>query len=196
MPPVSNTARHLATFYLGYFGLLGILLPYLSLYLLDIGLNPYQIGVIGAMTPLVKTVAPSLWGWAADRRLLLCDESGGGRPIGDALAARRDAGEGLDGRYRIGSTIMGPQPLLRLADHRIAVLQVFTKGHVRRLTVGMPLQQKKLGGLQRGLLPLRAPDQVQDQVVPGGVTARGDQASVLSGLDQDLVRLQIDPRMT
>jgi len=68
MPPVSNTARHLATFYLGYFGLLGILLPYLSLYLLDIGLNPYQIGVIGAMTPLVKTVAPSLWGWAADRR--------------------------------------------------------------------------------------------------------------------------------
>jgi PPP family 3-phenylpropionic acid transporter len=63
-----NVARHLATFYLGYFGLLGVLLPYLSLYLLDIGLDPYQIGVVMAMTPLVKTVAPSIWGWAADRR--------------------------------------------------------------------------------------------------------------------------------
>jgi PPP family 3-phenylpropionic acid transporter len=63
-----NVARHLATFYLGYFGLLGVMLPYLSLYLLDIGLSPYQIGVVSAMTPLVKTVAPSLWGWAADRK--------------------------------------------------------------------------------------------------------------------------------
>lgn len=63
-----HVARHLATFYLGYFGLLGVLLPYLSLYLLDIGITPYQIGVIMAMTPLVKTVAPGLWGWAADRR--------------------------------------------------------------------------------------------------------------------------------
>lgn len=63
-----HVARHLSTFYLGYFGLLGVLLPYLSLYLLDIGLTAYQIGVVMAMTPLVKTVAPSLWGWAADRR--------------------------------------------------------------------------------------------------------------------------------
>lgn len=63
-----HVARHLATFYLGYFGLLGVMLPYLSLYLLDIGLSPYQIGVVSAMTPLVKTIAPSLWGWAADRR--------------------------------------------------------------------------------------------------------------------------------
>jgi PPP family 3-phenylpropionic acid transporter len=62
-----HLARHLATFYLGYFGLLGVLLPYLSLYLLDIGLSPYRIGVVLAVTPLVKTVAPNLWGWAADR---------------------------------------------------------------------------------------------------------------------------------
>jgi len=62
-----SVARHLATFYLGYFGLLGVLLPYLSLYLLDIGLSPYEIGVVMAVTPLVKTVAPNLWAWAADR---------------------------------------------------------------------------------------------------------------------------------
>jgi len=62
-----HLARHLATFYLGYFGLLGVLLPYLSLYLLDLGLSPYRIGVVMAVTPLVKTVAPNLWGWAADR---------------------------------------------------------------------------------------------------------------------------------
>ena len=61
------TARRLSTFYLGYFALLGVLLPYLSLYFLDIGLNPYEIGVIAAITPLVKTVAPSFWGWMADR---------------------------------------------------------------------------------------------------------------------------------
>jgi len=30
--------------------------------------------------------------WAADRRLLLCDETGGGRPIAEALMALRDAG--------------------------------------------------------------------------------------------------------
>ena len=62
-----HLARHLATFYLGYFGLLGVLLPYLSLYLLDIGLSPYEIGVVMAVTPLVKTFAPNVWGWAADR---------------------------------------------------------------------------------------------------------------------------------
>jgi PPP family 3-phenylpropionic acid transporter len=62
-----HLARHLATFYLGYFGLLGVLLPYLSLYLLDIGLSPYRIGVVLAVTPLVKTFAPNVWGWAADR---------------------------------------------------------------------------------------------------------------------------------
>ena len=61
------TVRHLGTFYLGYFGLLGVLLPYLSLYFLDIGLSPYQIGIIAAITPMVKTVAPSFWGIVADR---------------------------------------------------------------------------------------------------------------------------------
>jgi PPP family 3-phenylpropionic acid transporter len=61
------TARHLGTFYLGYFGLLGVLLPYLSLYFLDIGLSPYQIGIIAAITPMVKTIAPSFWGIVADR---------------------------------------------------------------------------------------------------------------------------------
>lgn len=62
-----HPARHLATFYLGYFGLLGVLLPYLSLYFLDIGLSAYQIGVIAAIPPLIKTVTPGLWGWLADR---------------------------------------------------------------------------------------------------------------------------------
>lgn len=65
---MASVARYLATFYLGYFGLLGVLLPYLSLYFLDIGLTPYEIGVIMAVNPLVKIVAPSLWGWLADRR--------------------------------------------------------------------------------------------------------------------------------
>ncbi|MDH4228721.1 MAG: MFS transporter [Nitrospirota bacterium] len=65
---MASPVRHLAGFYLGYFGLIGIVLPYLSLYLRDIGLTPYQIGVIMAINPLVKTVAPGVWGRMADRR--------------------------------------------------------------------------------------------------------------------------------
>ena len=45
--------------------------------------------------PEVRDPAPLaalLAGWAADRRLLLCDETGGGQPIFDALVALRAAG--------------------------------------------------------------------------------------------------------
>lgn len=62
------TARHLSTFYLGYFGLIGLILPYLSLYFLDLGFSPYQIGILMAINPLVKVITPSLWGWLADHR--------------------------------------------------------------------------------------------------------------------------------
>ncbi len=60
-------ARRLSVFYLGYFSLLGVMLPYLSLYFLDLGLTPYQIGITAAIPPLVKVVAPGFWGWLADR---------------------------------------------------------------------------------------------------------------------------------
>ncbi len=62
------TARHLSTFYLGYFGLIGLILPYLSLYFLDVGFTPYQIGILMAINPLVKIITPSFWGWLADRQ--------------------------------------------------------------------------------------------------------------------------------
>ncbi|MDH5526292.1 MAG: MFS transporter [Nitrospirota bacterium] len=58
--------RNLAGFYLGYFGLIGVILPYLTLYLKDLGLTPYEIGIIMAINPMVKTVAPGIWGRLAD----------------------------------------------------------------------------------------------------------------------------------
>ncbi len=45
-----------------------------------------------------------LGGWAADRRLLLCDETGGGQPIADALGALR--GEPAPGKWAV---LTGPE---------------------------------------------------------------------------------------
>lgn len=102
-------ARHLATFYLGYFGLLGVLLPYLSLYLLDIGLSPYRIGVVLAVTPLVKTFAPNLWGWLADR-------------TGSRRAFMRMAGLGALGCFSMMLGVRGFWPIVAV----MAIYAVFT----------------------------------------------------------------------
>ncbi|EKF74850.1 hypothetical protein A11A3_06445 [Alcanivorax hongdengensis A-11-3] len=57
----------LSGFYFFYFGLLGTLVPYWSLYLRDLGFNPAAIGTLMAIPQLTKIGAPNLWGWLADR---------------------------------------------------------------------------------------------------------------------------------
>ena len=57
----------LSTFYFCYFALLGALLPFWSLYLDDIGLTALQIGTLASMMMVTKIIAPTLWGWLADR---------------------------------------------------------------------------------------------------------------------------------
>ncbi|MFO1429988.1 MAG: MFS transporter [Candidatus Competibacteraceae bacterium] len=57
----------LSGFYLCYFAILGVLLPYWSLYLQSLGLRPADIGALTAITLGTKVVAPNLWGWLADR---------------------------------------------------------------------------------------------------------------------------------
>lgn len=57
----------LSSFYLLYFGLLGTLVPYWSLYLKELGFAAAQIGTLMALPQLTKLVAPNLWGWLADR---------------------------------------------------------------------------------------------------------------------------------
>lgn len=64
----------LAPVYLFYFGALGILIPFWSPYLRDLGLNPVQIGQVMALYLGWRLIAPTAWGWLADhsgRRMLL-----------------------------------------------------------------------------------------------------------------------------
>lgn len=57
----------LSGFYLFYFATLGVLLPYWGLYLLALGFDPARIGELMAIPQATKLVAPTLWGWLADR---------------------------------------------------------------------------------------------------------------------------------
>ena len=57
----------LSGFYFFYFGLLGTLVPYWSLYLKDLGFSAVAIGGLMAIPQLTKIGAPNLWGWLADR---------------------------------------------------------------------------------------------------------------------------------
>ncbi len=57
----------LAPVYLFYFGALGILIPYWAPYLRDIGLEPVQIGQVMAVYLGWRLLAPTAWGWLADR---------------------------------------------------------------------------------------------------------------------------------
>jgi len=60
-------ARRLSGFYLAYFSILGVLIPYWPLFLKQIGHDPEQIGIIMALIPATKIFSPTLWGWLADR---------------------------------------------------------------------------------------------------------------------------------
>ena len=70
-PPESvltfNLYLRLSGFYLFYFAILGVLLPYWGLYLRALGFEPARIGELMAIPQATKLFAPSLWGWLADR---------------------------------------------------------------------------------------------------------------------------------
>jgi len=57
----------LSAFYLFYFGALGALVPYWSLYLHGRGYGPEAIGAAFAVMAATKVVAPNVWGWLGDR---------------------------------------------------------------------------------------------------------------------------------
>ena len=57
----------LSSFYLAYFAMLGVLIPYWPLYLQEAGHDPARIGVIMAIIPATKIISPACWGWLADR---------------------------------------------------------------------------------------------------------------------------------
>ena len=64
----------LSTFYLFYFAILGILLPFWPLYLQSIGMTAGDIGVLMAVLMTTRIVSPIIWGKLGDsvpRRMLV-----------------------------------------------------------------------------------------------------------------------------
>ena len=57
----------LSAFYFLYFAVTGSLLPFWPLYLEHLGFGAVDIGTLIALVMITKIVAPTLWGWAADR---------------------------------------------------------------------------------------------------------------------------------
>lgn len=57
----------LSSFYLFYFAGIGVIIPFWSLYLKDLGLHPANIGSLLAVPMATRLVAPYLWGHIADR---------------------------------------------------------------------------------------------------------------------------------
>ena len=57
----------LSGFYGCYFALLGIIVPFWSLYLQSLGFSAKQIGVVSAVLMATRIVAPNLWGWLSER---------------------------------------------------------------------------------------------------------------------------------
>ena len=57
----------LSSFYAFYFALLGAWLPFWPLYLKELGYGAAAIGALVGTMQLTKVVAPSVWGWLADR---------------------------------------------------------------------------------------------------------------------------------
>lgn len=64
--PVPASWR-LGAHFAAYFGLAGIIAPYLPLYFEARGLTAFQIGVLVAMGQMMRMVGPNLWGWLSDR---------------------------------------------------------------------------------------------------------------------------------
>jgi len=57
----------LSSFYFFYYALVGVLVPYWTLYLQHLGYSPYEIGVIAGLLMATRVLAPNIWGWLADR---------------------------------------------------------------------------------------------------------------------------------
>lgn len=62
-----NSHLKLSGFYFFYFALLGVMVPYWSLYLKSFDFDAQTIGTLMALLHLSRIVAPNLWGWLADR---------------------------------------------------------------------------------------------------------------------------------
>jgi PPP family 3-phenylpropionic acid transporter len=69
-----NFYWRIAGFYFFYYAFVGMFAPYWSLYLQSIHFNAIEISILMSMQPVMRMIAPNLWGWLADhtgKRLLV-----------------------------------------------------------------------------------------------------------------------------
>jgi MFS transporter, PPP family, 3-phenylpropionic acid transporter len=59
--------RAFALFFFAYYGYVGILSPYVSLFFAGKGIPAAQIGVLMSLSQAMRIFGPNLWGWIADR---------------------------------------------------------------------------------------------------------------------------------
>ncbi|MDO8206484.1 MAG: MFS transporter [Gallionella sp.] len=77
VPQVTQAKNYywrIAGFYFFYYAFIGMFAPYWSLYLQSIHFNAVEIGILMSVQPVMRMLAPNLWGWLADhtgRRLLV-----------------------------------------------------------------------------------------------------------------------------
>lgn len=62
-----NYYWRIAGFYFFYYAFVGLFAPYWSLYLKSIRFDAIEIAILVAVQPVMRMMAPTLWGWLADR---------------------------------------------------------------------------------------------------------------------------------
>jgi PPP family 3-phenylpropionic acid transporter len=74
MTDTKNYHWRIAGFYFFYYAFVGMFAPYWSLYLKSLHFSVIEIGVLMSMQPVMRMLAPNVWGWLADhtgQRLLV-----------------------------------------------------------------------------------------------------------------------------
>ncbi len=61
-----NYHWRIAGFYFFYYAFVGMFAPYWSLYLKSIHFDAIEIGILMSIQPVMRMVAPGVWGWLAD----------------------------------------------------------------------------------------------------------------------------------
>jgi PPP family 3-phenylpropionic acid transporter len=67
MSTTKNYHWRIAGFYFFYFAFVGMFAPYWSLYLKSIQFDAIEISILMSIQPVMRMIAPNIWGWLADR---------------------------------------------------------------------------------------------------------------------------------
>ena len=66
MPTTKNYHWRIAGFYFFYYAFVGMFAPYWSLYLQSIHFDAIDISILMSIQPVMRMIAPNIWGWLAD----------------------------------------------------------------------------------------------------------------------------------